>query len=260
MLGAGLAGAALGQARGQQAPHGGPPANAAGQARGGMVQKMLAESYQNNQYVLPALPYPLEALEPHISAKMLELHHAGHHQAYVNGLNKAIRQLSELAAGSGEIDADQLAGIERDLSFNAGGHILHTIYWATMGGGQGDQPVGEIADAVARQFGSMQGFRNYFSKVATTVKGSGWAVLMYEPVGDRLFVFQVHDHDVYLPPGAQPLLPLDVWEHAYYMKYGPARAEYVQAWSNVINWGAVNDSFRLARSLRQEAAMTTSGR
>lgn len=245
----GAAGMAWGQA--EQ-----PPARRPGAS---MIDKMLAESYQENQYALPALPYPEDALEPFLDANTVHLHHQVHHQNYVNGLNRTIRQLHEMTVGGSEIDNNQLAALQRDLSFNAAGHFLHTIYWATMGSGQ-SEPVGDVAGVLSSQFGSLDAFRKYFSKVAVTVKGSGWAVLMYEPVSNRLFACAVHDHDVYLVPGAQPLLPLDVWEHAYYLKYGASRAEYVRSWWNVVNWSAVNAAYTRVRSARQEAAMMTSGR
>ncbi|HOA73965.1 MAG TPA: superoxide dismutase [Phycisphaerae bacterium] len=270
-LGAGLSGAALAQVsvapgregEPEQGPDvrapGGMPGGGRGDARGSLVQRMLAQAYQNDQYHLPALPYPYDALEPHIDAETMKLHHDRHHQSYVDGLNRAISHEKQLQAGA-EIDADRLAGIQRDLSFNAGGHLLHTVFWAVMGSGQDNRPMGQIAEAINAQFGSFDSFRNLFTKVAVGVKGSGWAAMMYEPVGDRLFIYQINEHDAHLAPGAIPLLPLDVWEHAYYLKYGPARAEYVQAWWNVVNWNVVDESFQWMRTRRQEAAIMTAGR
>jgi len=248
-LGAGLSSA--GYAQGVDQP---------GQPTGSLVQKMLADCYQDNLYTLPSLPYPADALEPYLTAKIVQSHHDVLEQLAVNGLNKAIQQLGELTAGGDEIDGDRLAGLERDLSFYSGGLFLHTIYWATMGGGQGGEPIGEIAEAITAQFGTPEVFKKYFSKVAVGVKGSGWAVLSYEPIGDRLCVQQVSDYDMYIIPGAQALLPCDVWEHAYYLKYGPGRAEYVQAWWHLVNWNVVNESYKWMRARRREGIMTTTGR
>jgi Fe-Mn family superoxide dismutase len=207
----------------------------------------LAGGFKDGLYVLPPLPYAYDALEPSIDAETMHLHHDKHHQAYVDGLNKAIKALAE--AG---VDANPalLNGLEEDLTFNAGGHLLHTIFWSIMApanAGGGGEPAGPLADAIAKDFGSVEVFRTRFSKVAAGVKGSGWAILAYEPVGDRLLVTQVKQHDMQLVAGAAPLLPLDVWEHAYYLKYHNVRADYVKAWWDIVNWSAVGNAFAAAR-------------
>jgi len=219
-------------------------------AQGQMGQKsiigsMIMQAAGDGQYKLPPLPYDYDALEPHIDAQTMQLHHDKHHQGYVDGLNKAVQGMTEMA--SGEIDDAKLAALERNLSFNGGGHLLHTIFWATMSPDGGGAPEGELAEAINAGFGSVDGFRNYFSKAAGGVKGSGWGLLAYEPLGDRLIVFALNEHDTKLMAGACPLLPLDVWEHAYYLKYQNRRADYIKAWWNVVNWKAVGEAYAWAR-------------
>ncbi|HEY1923142.1 MAG TPA: superoxide dismutase, partial [Tepidisphaeraceae bacterium] len=196
------------------------------------------KAFKDGEYVLPPLPYAYDALEPHIDAETMRLHHDKHHQAYVTNLNKTLKELAQLDSGKAPLPAAQLSGLQEDLSFNAGGHLLHTLFWKIMGPGAGGEPQGELADALARDFGSVEAFRTRFAAVAAGVKGSGWAVLGYEPVGQRLLIVQVKQHDLQLVPWMEPILAVDVWEHAYYLKYKNARGEYVKAWWNVVNWPA----------------------
>jgi superoxide dismutase, Fe-Mn family len=202
--------------------------------------------FKDGEYVLPDLPYAYDALEPSIDAETMHLHHDKHHKAYVDGLNKAIKELAALDAAGGEGNAPLLVGLQEDLSFNAAGHLLHTLFWTIMGPNGGD-PTPAIVDALNRDFGSVETFRTRFARVAASVKGSGWALLVHEPLGDRLFVMQVKQHDLQLAPGAVPILALDVWEHAYYLKYHNVRAEYVKAWWNVVNWPAVEAALAASR-------------
>jgi Fe-Mn family superoxide dismutase len=218
-------------------------------ARGDVVSQLLSQAYAGDQYALPPLPYAYDALEPHIDAQTMQLHHDKHHQGYVDGLNRTLQAIAELHRG--ELDPVRLQGLERDLSFNGGGHVLHTVFWATMGPDAGGVPNGRLAEAITREFGALDAFRNYYSKVAAGVKGSGWAVLCHEPVGNRLMVFSLNEHDTKHIAGARPLLPLDVWEHAYYLKYQNKRADYINAWWNVINWSAVDAAY--------VASLSTSG-
>jgi superoxide dismutase, Fe-Mn family len=216
-----------------------------------VIGKMMKEAFENGQYKLPELPYSYDGLEPHIDAKTLQLHHAKHHQSYVDGLNETIEAIADLR---GKIDDEsaKLSGLERNLSFNAGGHILHTLFWATMAPNAGGEPTGNIADAINNNFDSFDFFKTYFSKVATTIKGSGWALLNYEPIGDKLIVFAVNDHDKYLSTGTIPLLTVDVWEHAYYLKYQNNRKEFVKAWWNLVNWNEVDKSYTWIRRRFQD--------
>lgn len=216
-------------------------------AASGPIADSLAAAVKDGEYALPPLPYAYEALEPNIDAETMHLHHDKHHAAYVKGLNTAIKELAALYSAGGEISTPQAVGLQEDLSFNAAGHILHTVFWASMAPSAGGDPSGPIADAINKDFGSVEAFRTQFTKVAAGVKGSGWALLAYEPLGKRLLILQLKQHDLQLPPGAVPLLPLDVWEHAYYLKYKNARPEYVKAWWNVVNWPAVSSALTAAQ-------------
>ncbi|MGE5609809.1 MAG: superoxide dismutase [Bacillota bacterium] len=218
-------------------------------AEGSSVGEVVKAAFKDGQYALPALPYAYDALEPHIDAQTMQLHHDKHHQAYVTGLNTAMKQLAELRAKGGEMDATLLTGLEESLAFNGSGHALHTMFWATMGPKAGGEPKGEIGEAIGKQFGSFNAFKTQFSKAAGAVRGSGWGVLAYEPVGDNLMVLQVRQHELQTVFGCVPLLPLDVWEHAYYLKYQNNRAKYVEAWWNVVNWAAVNEAYVAVRNM-----------
>lgn len=211
------------------------------------VHNAIRQAFVGGRYALPQLPYAYDALEPHIDAQTMQLHHARHHQSYVDGLNRAHDRIRKLAGQGDDVDMSQLAGIQRDLSFNGGGHVLHVIFWATMGPDAGGEPQGPLAETIAEQFGSFEAFKGYFSKVAASVKGSGWAILGYEPMGNRLSVFASNEHDAYYIPGTFPLLPLDVWEHAYYLRYQNQRTKYIQAWWNVVDWQAVSAIYELHR-------------
>lgn len=228
-------------------------AQGGGAGQGGPIHQSMLEAYSGGEYQLPKLPYAYDALEPAIDAKTLQLHHDKHHKAYVDNLNKAVKGLAELQK-SADIDPARLAGLERDLSFNGGGHTLHTLFWATMAPKAGGEPKGPLAEAISKQFGSFDAFQNYFSKVAAGIKGSGWALLSYDAVGDQLAVFAVKDHDAYLTPGTLALLPLDVWEHAYYLKYQNVRADFIKAWWGVVNWEAVGAAYAHFRHLVKGAA------
>ena len=211
----------------------------------------MSAGFKDGEYVLPELTYGYDALEPHIDADTMHLHHDKHHKAYVDNLNKTIGALKELDEAH-EPNPALLCGLEEDLTFNLGGHLLHTRYWSIMAPNAGGEPVGALADAINRDFGSVETFRTRFTRAAASVKGSGWAMLIHERVGDRLMVLQVKQHDLQLGAGSTVLLPLDVWEHAYYLKYHNVKADYVKAWWNVVDWSAVDKAF--ARSRRGERA------
>jgi Fe-Mn family superoxide dismutase len=205
------------------------------------------EAFRGGQYILPPLPYAYDALEPHIDAETMHLHHDKHHLAYVNGLNKTLKELAEIDAANAPPATPLLTGLQEDLSFNAAGHLLHTLFWKCMGPNAGGEPQGELADAIAGSFGSVAAFRTRFAAVALGVKGSGWAVLAYEPASQNLLILQVKQHDLQLAPWMEPILALDVWEHAYYLKYKNTRGEYIKAWWNVVNWPLVSHAFTDAR-------------
>lgn len=191
-------------------------------------------------YTLPDLPYDYSALAPHISARIMELHHSKHHQAYVTGANTALEQLAEAR------DAGNLANInklEKDLAFNLGGHINHSVFWENMSPDGGGEPDGALAESLTENFGSLDGFRAQFAAAAMGVQGSGWSVLAWDSVGARPVIFQVFDQQGNVPLGVTPLLQLDVWEHAYYLDYQNVRADYVKAFWEVVNWADVQQRF-----------------
>ena len=184
-------------------------------------------------YTLPELPYDYAALEPHISGKIMQLHHDKHHAAYVTGANTALEQMAE-ARDKG--DLTWINQLEKNLAFNLGGHINHTIFWENMTpNGQGE-PTGDLLAQITEDFGSFDKFKKQFAAVAAGVQGSGWAVLAWDNIGQRLVIVQLFDQQGNLPISLTPVLMLDVWEHAYYLDYLNVRADYVNAWWNVVNW------------------------
>ncbi|BDZ52996.1 superoxide dismutase [Agromyces marinus] len=194
-------------------------------------------------YTLPDLPYDYSALEPSISGTIMELHHSKHHQAYVTGANTALAQLAE-ARDSG--DLANVNKLEKDLAFNLGGHVNHSIFWTNMSPDGGDAPTGELAAAIADHFGSFEKFQAHFTATALGVQGSGWSVLAWDSIGQRLIVLQFFDQQANMPAGVVPLLMLDVWEHAYYLDYRNVRADYVKAFWNIVDWANVQQRFQAA--------------
>jgi len=185
------------------------------------------------EYTLPDLPYDYAALEPHISAAIMELHHSKHHAAYVAGANKA---LGDLAAARESGDFANVNKLEKDLAFNLGGHTNHSIFWTNLSPDGGDKPVGETASAIDEHFGSFDGFQAHFTAAALGVQGSGWAGLFYDSIGGNVIIQQFFDQQAQFAAGTVPLLLLDVWEHAYYLDYKNVRADYVKAFWNIVNW------------------------
>lgn len=202
-----------------------------------MTQHLIPSAYAGGQYVLPPLPYPTDALEPLLDAETLILHHDKHHAAYVAGANNARETLRRVSAG--EMPATAAPAACRDLAFNLAGHILHCLYWENLSPVKQALPNGELTDALYAEFGSYEGFLRQFRSVTTAVQGSGWGVLGVEPAGGRLCICAVHRHQDALLPGFRPLLVCDVWEHAYYLGYRNRRADYIEAFLNMINWEAV---------------------
>lgn len=195
-------------------------------------------------YSLPDLRYDYGALEPHCSGTILELHHARHHAAYVAGLNAV---LEDLAAARAAGDFAGLAGLERAWAFHLAGHVLHSQFWENLSPDGGGEPGGDLAAALEEHFGGFAAFRAQMSAATVGVMGSGWGALCWEPVGRRLAVAQVYDHQDNLGPGSVPLLVIDAWEHAYYLQYQNRRADYVEAIWNVIDWDDVARRFAAAR-------------
>ena len=195
-------------------------------------------------YVLPELGYDYAALEPHYSARMLELHHDKHHRAYVDGVNTTLEKLTEVRAAD---DLGTIVGLEKALAFNLSGHVLHTLLWKNLSPDGGDRPNGELAAGIDEYFGSFDAFRKQLSKSAASVQGSGWGALTWEPLGERLFIEQIYDHQGNVGQGGVPLLVIDAWEHAYYLQYENRRPDYVDAMWNVIDWPDVAARFAYAR-------------
>jgi len=195
-------------------------------------------------YTLPDLAYDYGALEPHYSARILELHHGKHHKAYVDGVNAT---LDKLAAARESDDLSAIVGLEKTLAFNLSGHVLHTLFWQNLGPDTPDHPGGELAAAIDEFFGSFDAFKKQLSSSASSVQGSGWGALTWEPLGERLFIEQIYDHQGNTGQGGVPLLVIDAWEHAYYLQYENRRPDYVKAIWNVINWTDVEKRFGAAR-------------
>ncbi len=195
-------------------------------------------------YSLPDLPYDPAALEPHLSGEILALHHGKHHNAYVTGANTTLEKL-EAARAAGDFGA--IVGLEKTLAFNVSGHVLHSVYWQNMSPDGGDKPTGELASAIDESFGSFDAFKAQLTQATVTVQGSGWGTLVWDPLGSRLLVTQVYDHQSNLAQDGTNLLVIDAWEHAYYLQYKNVRADYVDAFWNVVNWDDVASRFAAAR-------------
>ena len=197
------------------------------------------------QYVLPDLPYDYAALEPAITGEILELHHGQHHAAYVKGANDTLERLAEVRERS---DFSSLVGLEKTFAFNLSGHVLHTIFWDNLSPDGGDRPDGELASAIDEHFGSFDAFARQLSSATATVQGSGWGVLAWEPLSQRLVVEQVYDHHGNVGMNTTPILVFDAWEHAYYLQYRNVRPDYVQKLWSLVNWTDVARRFAAARS------------
>lgn len=196
---------------------------------------------------LPPLPYAYQALEPYIDETTMRIHHDKHHQSYVDGLNKAELALAEARRTGG---FERIKALEGELAFNGAGHYLHTIFWEIMNPKGGRMPEGELRSMIERDFGSYDAFKQQFSKAAETVEGSGWAILVWSPRSRRLEILQAEKHQNLSQWDIVPLLPLDVWEHAYYLKHQNKRADYVRDWWNVVYWPKVNERYLKARELK----------
>ena len=197
-------------------------------------------------YVLPELSYDYSALEPHLSAEILELHHGKHHKAYVDGANATFEKLVE-ARSSG--DFGTINQLEKNMAFHLSGHVLHSLFWTNMAPDGGGEPDGELAAAVKEYFGSYAALRAQMTEAAMNVQGSGWAALSWEPMAGRLIVEQVYDHQGNVGQGGPPLLVLDMWEHAYYLQYKNVKKDWVDAYWNLVNWPDVAERFGRVKTL-----------
>src|SRR5262245_31083972 len=190
------------------------------------------------QYTLPDLQYDYGALEPHISGKIMELHHDKHHATYVKGANTALEQLDE-ARHKG--DFTRLGALEKALAFNLSGHVLHSLFWQNLTPRGAAKPLGELAEAIDRDFGGFDEFKRQLTQAASSIMGSGWAALVWEPLGHRLLTTQIYDHQSNLAQAGIPLLVLDAWEHAYYLQYENRKADFFQAVWNCWNWKDIGE-------------------
>jgi Fe-Mn family superoxide dismutase len=191
-------------------------------------------------YTLPELTYDYSALEPHISAKILALHHGKHHAAYVKGANTTLEKLEEARAKG---DFASLAALERALAFHVSGHVLHALFWTNLGPKAGGRPEGALGTAIDRDFGSFDAFKRQLTEAAATTMGSGWAALGWEPLAGKLLVTQIYDHQSNVAQGSAPIMVLDAWEHAYYLQYENRKTEFFDAIWNVWNWTAIARRF-----------------
>ncbi|MEM3377700.1 MAG: superoxide dismutase [Candidatus Bathyarchaeia archaeon] len=197
-------------------------------------------------FSLPKLPYDYNALAPYMSEEQLKLHHDKHHQAYVNGANAIFEKIDK--ARKENLDIDMKATL-KELSFNIGGHLLHSTFWDNLAppGKGGGKPGGAIADAIQKEFGSFERFKKEFTQAATSAEGSAWAVLAVHQCVERPLIMQIEKHNVNVYPAFRLLMVLDVWEHAYYVDYKNDRAKFVEAFWNLVNWDYVDKIYKLIK-------------
>jgi Fe-Mn family superoxide dismutase len=197
------------------------------------------------RYHLPDLSFDYSALEPHVAGRIMELHHGAHHAAYVKNANAALEAIEEAR------NADDFAAVpalERKLAFHLSGHILHSIFWTNLSPEGGGEPSGDLADAITDSFGGFDAFREQMVETAESIMGSGWAALVWEPLGSRLLATQVHDHQSNVVQAAAPIMVIDAWEHAYYLQYENRKRDFFTALWNVWTWDDIAARFELARA------------
>ncbi|MGI5818558.1 MAG: superoxide dismutase [Armatimonadota bacterium] len=194
-------------------------------------------------FELPELPYAEDALEPFLGEQTLSLHHGKHHQGYVNGLNEAEEKV---AAAREAGDFASIRALSDAMAFNYSGHLFHAIFWTCMSPDGGGEPDGPMAEQITRDFGSFGAFKAHFLAATNAVQASGWGVLAWQPLGEKLVILQAEKHQNLSQWGAQPVMVLDVWEHAYYLDYQNRRADFTEGFFDVINWEAIAARFRRA--------------
>jgi Fe-Mn family superoxide dismutase len=187
-------------------------------------------------YTLPDLPYAYDSLAPHLSQETMELHHDKHHAAYVKAANETVERL-------GAAEAWQVAGLERALGFNVSGHALHTLFWESLSPDFDQQPSGALAAAIDASFGSVDQYLARFTAALTTIQGSGWALLMWEPIAAKLEIVQVQNHDGAMLLGATPVLAADGWEHAFYVDYRSDKVSWAKAFTHITDWAGAGKRF-----------------
>ncbi|MFC4333725.1 superoxide dismutase [Salininema proteolyticum] len=196
-------------------------------------------------YTLPDLEYDYGALEKAMTGEILELHHDKHHAAYVKGANDTLEQLAEIRE-KGEFG--KLVGLEKTFAFNLSGHVLHSIFWKNLSPDGGDRPNGEFGDRIAEDFGSFDNFQKQLTAATTGVQGSGWGVLAWEPIAQKLIVEQIYDHHGNVGQATTPLLVFDAWEHAYYLQYRNVRPDYVNKLWDIVDWNDVIARYEAAKN------------
>ena len=197
-------------------------------------------------YTLPELPYEHSALEPHYSAQVLELHHGKHHAAYVTGANAT---LDKLQAERDQEDFGAINQLEKNLAFHVSGHVLHSLFWKNLSPHGGGEPQGELSSAIDEYFGTFGKFREQLTQAAMGIQGSGWGALAWEPVGKRLVVEQVYDHQGNIGNGTLPILVLDMWEHAFYLQFKNVKGDWVKSFWEIVNWEDVGARFTGVRNV-----------
>jgi Fe-Mn family superoxide dismutase len=196
------------------------------------------------KYTLPELQFAFGALEPHISGRIMELHHGKHHAAYVKNANSTLEQLDE---ARDKKEYGRIPQLERALAFNLSGHVLHSIFWQCLTPKADEKPEGELGKQIEVDFGSFDAFKKQMTEVAGSIMGSGWSALVWEPLGKRLLVTQIYDHQSNLAQAGVPLMVIDAWEHAYYLQYENRKTEFFDAVWKVWNWPDIAARFALAK-------------
>jgi Fe-Mn family superoxide dismutase len=197
-------------------------------------------------HTLPPLPYPYEALEPYISREIMRLHHDKHHKSYVDGLNKAEKEMQKARSTN---NFDLIKHWEREAAFHGAGHYLHTIFWSVMSPNGGGKPTGMLMREINQTFGNFEKFKQHFSEAANNVEAVGWAILVWSPRSRRLEILQAEKHQNLSQWDVIPILVLDVWEHAYYLQYKNDRKKYVENWWNIVNWPEAERRFHEAQQV-----------
>jgi Fe-Mn family superoxide dismutase len=198
------------------------------------------------KYVLPQLTFDYSALEPHISGRIMELHHSKHHAGYVTGANSTLEKIGEARTKD---DFTPLAALERALAFNVSGHVLHSVFWQNLGPKMGGEPTGELAEQIKKDFGSFATLKKQLTAAASTVMGSGWGALVWEPLAQRLLTVQIYDHQSNITQSGVPIMVLDAWEHAWYLQYENRKVDFFEASWNLWNWVDIAKRFDEAKSL-----------
>lgn len=244
----GLAGVAAAQGSGAKDA---PQASAAGStpghsSPGGTRGLIPGATDAGGKWVLPPLPYAEDALEPVIDAQTMNIHHSRHHAGYVRGL---IATEERLAEARKQGDFSLVEHLSKKVSFHGGGHFLHCVFWDCMGPAGGGEPGGVLGEDIASQFGSFGGLKSHFSAAAKSVEGSGWGIMGFQVASGTLTVLQGQNQNLLSQWGVIPILALDVWEHAYYLRYQNRRGDYVDAWWDVVDWNRVGARYSMAKSM-----------